>query len=80
MTNARAANEALNMLNDALEVQVKPLSGEQINSAMFSSVEGFAFLVVDSIEFDLGRDLTDEESQQVCRVVESVISKGASHE
>ena len=51
-----------------------------INNAILSSVEGFAFLVVDSLEFKLGRELTSEESQQVYRSIERVVSKGASHE
>ncbi len=62
------------------DLPVKPLSEELVKDAAFSSLEGYAFLVVDSIEFELGRELTSEEAQQVCRTVESIVNKGASHE
>ncbi|WP_155412837.1 hypothetical protein [Pluralibacter gergoviae] len=41
---------------------------------MFSSIEGFAFLVVDSLEFEMGRELTNEESQRVYKQVEVAIN------
>ncbi|CAB5549460.1 restriction alleviation protein, Lar family [Citrobacter werkmanii] len=49
-----------------------------IDAAMFSSLEGFASLVVGSIEFELGRDLTKEECQRVYRYTEAAITKGLS--
>ncbi|HAV2022713.1 TPA: hypothetical protein JHJ49_002860 [Citrobacter koseri] len=49
-----------------------------INSAMFSSTEGFVSLVVDSIEFELGRELTEGESQRVYHYVEKAITKGGA--
>ncbi|MFA1200768.1 hypothetical protein ACDI59_28355 [Klebsiella pneumoniae] len=45
---------------------------------MFSSIEGFAFLVVDSLEFEMGRELTDEESQRVYKQVEVAINNATS--
>lgn len=47
---------------------------ELINNAMLSSLEGYAFLVADSIEFELGRKLTTTEHQQVFVAVEHVAS------
>lgn len=49
-----------------------------IDSAMFSSTEGFVSLVVDSIEFELGRELTEGESQRVYHYVEKAITKGGA--
>ncbi|HAT7594790.1 TPA: hypothetical protein JAW44_004598 [Citrobacter werkmanii] len=51
-----------------------------IDAAMFSSLEGFASLVVGSIEFELGRDLTKKECQRVYRYAETAITKGLTHE
>ncbi|CNF17382.1 Uncharacterised protein [Yersinia rohdei] len=47
---------------------------ELINNAMLSSLEGYAFLVADSIEFELGRKLTTTEHRQVFVAVEHVAS------
>lgn len=47
---------------------------ELINNAMLSSLEGYAFLVADSIEFELNRKLTTTEHQQVFVAVEHVAS------
>ncbi|HBD3031928.1 hypothetical protein JEM52_18745 [Citrobacter koseri] len=49
------------------------------DDAMFSSIEGFASLVVDSIEFELGRELTEEEHQRVYLHVEWTINNSASN-
>ncbi|ECA1950160.1 hypothetical protein EJH27_01645 [Salmonella enterica subsp. enterica serovar Virchow] len=49
------------------------LTSELIDSAMFRSLEGFAVLVVDSLEFELKRELTSEEHQAVFHYVESCI-------
>lgn len=51
------------------------LTDEAIESSMLSSVEGFSFLVVDSLEFELGRELTEEESMRVYRRVEKAINE-----
>lgn len=50
------------------------LTNENIINAMRSSSEGYAFLVADSLEFELGRLLTDAEQQEVSRVVEQLVS------
>ncbi|HDY9149272.1 MAG: hypothetical protein E7A80_21160 [Klebsiella sp.] len=42
---------------------------EKIIDAMRSSIEGFAFLIVDALEFELKRQLTDAEQQEVSTVV-----------
>ncbi|ANK42995.1 hypothetical protein RZ761_14375 [Klebsiella pasteurii] len=49
------------------------LTKEIIIDAMRSSIEGFAFLVVDSLEFELKRQLTDAEQQEVSTVVEQLV-------
>ena len=49
------------------------LTKEKIIDAMRSSIEGFAFLVVDSLEFELKRQLTDAEQQEVSTVVEQLV-------
>ncbi|PSH23570.1 hypothetical protein B7R74_02735 [Yersinia pseudotuberculosis] len=51
------------------------LSKEQINSAMMSSLEGFSFSVVDSLEFELSRKLTASEQQEVFVIVERAVSE-----
>ncbi|EIL4283652.1 hypothetical protein LLK53_002641 [Salmonella enterica subsp. enterica serovar Thompson] len=56
------------------------LTDASIDAAMFSSLEGFASLVVGSIEFELGRELTKEECQRVYRYTEETITKGLTHE
>ncbi|WP_193157255.1 hypothetical protein [Citrobacter cronae] len=56
------------------------LTNAVIDAAMFSSLEGFASLVVGSIEFELGRNLTKEECQRVYRYTEEAITKGLTHE
>lgn len=45
-----------------------------INTAMFSSLEGYVFAVVDSLEFELGRKLNSQEHQQVYKSVEQKVS------
>ncbi|HHO0461174.1 TPA: hypothetical protein ACRSAD_001123 [Klebsiella quasipneumoniae] len=65
--------EACSMTTDITE-----LAQSDINTAMFSSIEGFAFLVVDSLEFEMGRELTDEESQRVYKQVEAAINNATS--
>ena len=62
-------------LDDALD-----FADADIDVAMFSSLEGFASLVVGSIEFELGRALTEEECQRVYRYTEETITKGLTHE
>lgn len=59
-------------------IDITELAQRDINAAMLSSIEGFAFLVVDSLEFEMGRELTDEESQRVYKQVESAINKATS--
>ncbi|EOV5297491.1 hypothetical protein [Klebsiella quasipneumoniae] len=49
------------------------LTKEKIIDAMRSSIEGFAFLIVDSLEFELKRQLTDAEQQEVSTVVEQLV-------
>ncbi|MFW2280593.1 hypothetical protein [Klebsiella pneumoniae] len=49
------------------------LTKEKIIDAMRSSTEGFAFLIVDSLEFELKRQLTDAEQQEVSTVVEQLV-------
>lgn len=41
------------------------LTKEKIIEAIHSSIEGFAFLVIDSLEFEFERELTDAEMQDV---------------
>ncbi|ARU94595.1 hypothetical protein [Tatumella citrea] len=57
---------------------ITELVQSDINSAMLSSIEGFAFLVVDSLEFEMGRELTGEESQRVFQQVETAINNVTS--
>ncbi|HII0115343.1 TPA: hypothetical protein ACYX6H_000631 [Klebsiella variicola] len=49
------------------------LTKEKIIDAMRSSIEGFAFLIIDSLEFELKRQLTDAEQQEVSTVVEQLV-------
>lgn len=49
---------------------------EQIHSAMSRSHERYVADVVDSIEFELGRSLNDEEQRQVEQYVNQVITTG----
>ncbi len=51
------------------------LTDSVIYDAMFRSVEGYVSLVVDSIEFELGRELNEEECQQVYHFVEGAINR-----
>lgn len=53
------------------------LTVDAIKSAMFSSLESYVFLVVDSIEFELSRKLTDEEQQRVHIFVSSSINESS---
>lgn len=54
------------------------LTKAAIHSAMFSSLEGYVSSVVDSVEFESGIKLNDEEQQQVYRLVEEIITRAAS--
>jgi len=54
------------------------LTAEQIHNAMFSSKEGYVAYVIDSIEFDLGRILTDEEQRSVAQFVDGVVTTNAN--
>lgn len=51
------------------------LAATDITEAMFSSLEGYAALVTDSMEFSLGRKLTDAECQTAFKCIESAIDK-----
>lgn len=51
------------------------LTDSVIYDAMFRSVEGYVSLVVDSIEFELGRELNEEECQHVYHFVEGAIDR-----
>ncbi|HGJ5066790.1 TPA: hypothetical protein ACJGSF_004984 [Salmonella enterica subsp. enterica serovar Muenchen] len=54
------------------------VSKAAIHSAMFSSLEGYVSAVVDSVEFESGIELDDEEQQQVYRQVEKIITSATS--
>lgn len=54
------------------------LTQNKINAAMTASIEGFAFLVADSLEFELSRNLTDEEYLLVYQQLETAISSATS--
>lgn len=54
---------------------IEVLKDDTIKSAMYSSFEGYAELVVDSIEFEIDRELSAEECQRVFIFVDSAISK-----
>ncbi|HAF2130879.1 TPA: hypothetical protein G9F27_005209 [Salmonella enterica] len=54
------------------------LTKAAIHSAMFSSLEGYVSAVVDSVEFESGIKLNDEEQQQVYRLVEEIITRATS--
>ncbi|ECA4661659.1 hypothetical protein EK395_21750 [Salmonella enterica subsp. enterica serovar Cerro] len=54
------------------------LTKAAIHSAMFSSLEGYVSSVVDSVEFESGIKLNDEEQQQVYRLVEEIITRAIS--
>lgn len=60
------------------KTDIAALEQSNIDSAILSSIEGFAFLVVDSLEFEMGRELTDEESQRVYKQVEEAINNATS--
>lgn len=51
------------------------LAVTDITEAMFSSLEGYAALVTDSMEFSLGRQLTDAECQTAFKCIEAAIDK-----
>lgn len=51
-----------------------------ITGAMRSSIEGYAFSVVDSMEFSLGRDLTTEEQDKVFHIVDDAITRITNNE
>ncbi|EAS0616076.1 hypothetical protein GL503_15200 [Salmonella enterica] len=54
------------------------LTKAAIHSAMFSSLEGYVSSVVDSVEFESGIKLNDEEQQRVYRLVEEIITRATS--
>ncbi|HAF5679394.1 TPA: hypothetical protein G8N93_004008 [Salmonella enterica] len=54
------------------------LTKAAIHSAMFSSLEGYVSAVVDSVEFESGIKLNDEEQQQVYRLIEEIITRATS--
>lgn len=54
------------------------LTQQDIHNAMFSSKEGYVAYVIDSIEFDLDRNLTDEEQSSVKKYVDGVITTNAN--
>lgn len=54
------------------------ITPEQIHNAMFSSQEGYVAYVIDSIEFDLDRNLTEEEQRSVAKFVDGVITANAN--
>ncbi|EAB7740813.1 hypothetical protein B5864_16480 [Salmonella enterica] len=54
------------------------LTKAAIYSAMFSSLEGYVSAVVDSVEFESGIKLNDEEQQQVYRLIEEIITRATS--
>ncbi len=56
------------------------LTESTINSAMYSSLEGYVLYVVNSLEFELGRMLSNEEHQQVYESVERKIASMTSRE
>ena len=55
------------------------LTEAAVHSAMFSSLEGYVSAVVDSVEFELRRLLSDGEHQYVYDTVETVITRILSH-
>lgn len=52
----------------------KPVTEADIQSAMFSALEGYAAFVVESIEFDLERELSTAEHQHVFQYVSNAIN------
>ncbi|HAF1609342.1 TPA: hypothetical protein G8M64_003639 [Salmonella enterica] len=54
------------------------LTKAAIHSAMFSSLEEYVSSVVDSVEFESGIKLNDDEQQQVYRLVEEIITRATS--
>jgi len=66
LTSVAATNTAGNM---------NRLADSAIYDAMFRSVEGYASSVVNSIEFELGRELNEEECQYVYHFVEDAINR-----
>lgn len=61
-----------------MTTDIKELTQLEINNAMLSSIEGFAFLVVDSLEFEMGRELTCGESQRVYKQIVETINNGGA--
>ena len=55
------------------------LTGAAVHSAMLSSLEGYVSAVVDSVEFELRRPLSDGEHQYVYDTVETAITRILSH-
>lgn len=54
---------------------MKKLTESVIHNAMFSSIEGYVFSVVDSLEFELGRKLSDEEQNDVYQLIQKEITR-----
>ncbi|EBR9313422.1 TPA: hypothetical protein ACWV7G_001440 [Salmonella enterica subsp. enterica serovar Muenchen] len=54
------------------------LTKAAIHSAMYSSLEEYVSAVVDSVEFESGINLNDEEHQQVYLLVEKIITRVTS--
>ncbi|EAP9507014.1 hypothetical protein L1O59_001729 [Salmonella enterica] len=54
------------------------LTKAAIHSAMFNSLEGYVSSGVDSVEFESGIKLNDEEQQRVYRLVEEIITRAIS--
>jgi len=58
-------------------MSIKSLTPDAIDTAMFSSAEGYAMSVIDSLEFELERKLTDDEQQAVYLHVENIVASAA---
>ncbi|HDR2590990.1 TPA: hypothetical protein QCI16_004492 [Enterobacter ludwigii] len=54
------------------------LTESAIHLAMFSCLEGYVTDVVDSIQFESGRELSEEEHQQVYAFVEKAITEATN--
>ncbi|EBY9284051.1 TPA: hypothetical protein N3G98_004756 [Salmonella enterica subsp. enterica serovar Denver] len=52
-----------------------PVTVSAIHDAMFSSLEGYVSAVVDSIEFESGRELSSSEHQYVYHIVEGAVTR-----
>ncbi|MBY4954482.1 hypothetical protein [Pantoea sp. DY-17] len=45
-----------------------------ITDAMFSSQEGYALLVTDSVEFSINRSLKDDELLRISSIIENAVA------